>query len=211
MKANTLLREESRGCGNDKLLHYTRQIESEGERLYGLISDTIEIARKWESEWGQLDLCFEDFAISDVVQDVAEIVHFLAAQKNNLLTVHCADNIGSMCSDVRRVRQILLFLLSNASKSTERGNITLHVYREMRESIETLVFKISDTGIGISPEHQQRLFIRPLRHSSSSGDLGLVITSQFCQMMGGDIIVESEEGKGTIFTVCLPAQGKKVY
>jgi CheY-like chemotaxis protein/anti-sigma regulatory factor (Ser/Thr protein kinase) len=121
------------------------------------------------------------------------------------------DDLGTMRSDVTRIRQILLNLLSNAYKFTQGGTVRLSVAREEREGGDWLRFVVSDDGIGMSPDQLERLFQAFTQASASTSarfggtGLGLAISRQFCRMMGGDIEVESEEGAGSTFTVRLPA------
>jgi CheY-like chemotaxis protein len=131
-------------------------------------------------------------------------------EKNaNRLAVHCADDLGTMHSDVTRIRQVLLNLLSNASKFTDHGLITLDVERAGPE----VLFRVRDTGIGMTAEQVGRLFEAFSQAEASTTakyggtGLGLAISRRFCQLMGGDVEVASEVGTGSTFTVRLPAQG----
>ena len=133
-------------------------------------------------------------------------------QKNgNTLTVECAENLGPMRADATKVRQALFNLLSNACKFTDKGTISLRVSRERTNRAGHFVFRVTDTGIGLTPEQMSMLFkaftqadASTTRKYGGSG-LGLAITRHFCQMMGGEVTVESEVGKGSAFTVKLPA------
>ncbi|MCK5365078.1 MAG: hypothetical protein KAR22_19000, partial [Gammaproteobacteria bacterium] len=131
----------------------------------------------------------------------------------NQLIVRCEDDLGTMHSDITRVRQILLNLLSNAFKFTEKGDITLGVERDTLESEDWLVVEVTDTGIGMAEEQIQRLFqeFTPADNSMTrkygGTGLGLAISRRLCGLLGGEITVHSELGKGTTFTVRLPIAG----
>jgi CheY-like chemotaxis protein len=134
-------------------------------------------------------------------------------EKNaNTLEVHCADDLGTMRADLTKVRQGLFNLLSNACKFTERGTITLGANREMVDGTAWIKFRVSDTGIGMTPEQMGKLFETFTQAEGSTTrkyggtGLGLAISQKFCHMMGGDITVDSALGQGTTFTILLPAQ-----
>jgi len=135
-------------------------------------------------------------------------------EKNaNTLVVSCPDDLGSMHADLTKVRQALFNLLSNASKFTDHGTITLSV---QRESDDRLTFAVSDTGIGMTEEQLSRLFQAFSQAEASTRSqyggtgLGLAISRQFCRLMGGDLTVESAYGQGSTFTVRLPAAVSQV-
>src|SRR6185295_7051534 len=111
-----------------------------------------------------------------------------------------------------RVRQVLFNLLSNASKFTERGTVGLDVTREEEEDGDVIIIRVEDTGIGMTPQQLSKLFQAFTQADASTSrkyggtGLGLVICRRFCQMMGGDVTVESTLGQGSVFTVRLPAR-----
>jgi signal transduction histidine kinase len=153
----------------------------------------------------------------------------MVEQNRNTLTVDCPEVIGSMYADLTRVRQVLFNLLSNAAKFTNDGTITLRVSSELRvlsselsdsktitqnSELKTqnwIVFELTDTGIGMSPEQIEGLFKEFMQADPSTTrkyggtGLGLALSRRFCQMMGGDITVTSQLGQGSTFTVRLPA------
>jgi signal transduction histidine kinase len=165
----------------------------------------------------------EIFDISSLVEDVVATMQPLVEQNDNILRVHCADNLGVMRSDLTKVRQMLINLLSNAAKFTEQGTITLVVERIKEENrrkeedgnfilppSDFVLFKVSDTGIGMTSEQMQNLFqvftqadASTTRRYGGTG-LGLAISRRFCQLLGGDITVASELGQGSTFTIRLP-------
>ena len=153
--------------------------------------------------------------MADLVQGVAAVAAPLARQRGNRLVVDCPEGLGAMRSDLTKVRQALYNLLSNAAKFTERGEITLTAAREPGEAEggagDWLVFRVADTGIGMTPEQLGRLFeaftqaeASTTRRFGGTG-LGLALTRHFCQMMGGEVTAESAPGAGSSFTIRLPA------
>ena len=136
----------------------------------------------------------------------------LATKNGNQLTVNCPADIGSMHADQTRIRQALLNLASNANKFTEHGTVTIDVRRLVDEGREWIAMAVTDTGIGLSPEQMGRLFQEFMQADASTTrkyggtGLGLAISRRFCQMMGGDIRVQSELGRGSTFTIRLPAR-----
>ena len=158
-----------------------------------------------------MDLFVEEFDLDPVVEDVIATGQPLAEKSGAQLEVSGVGDLGTMRSDVTKIRQVLLNLLSNACKFTQGGTVRLSVTREGSADGDWLRFVVSDDGIGMSPDQLARLFEAFTQASASTASryggtgLGLAISRQFCRMMGGDIQVESEEGKGSMFTVRLPA------
>jgi CheY-like chemotaxis protein len=154
----------------------------------------------------------EDFAVAPLVAEVADTVQALMEKNGNELVVEAPDDLGCMRSDLVKVRQCMFNLLSNAAKFTDKGRITLSAQRVHVEGDDWLEFRVADTGIGMSPEEMAKLFQRFSQADASTTrrfggtGLGLSITKAFAVMLGGDITVESEAGRGTTFTVRLPAQ-----
>jgi len=137
-------------------------------------------------------------------------------KKNNRLTVNCPAEAGAMHSDVTKVRQALLNLLSNAAKFTENGTVVLDIGRETKNDTEWVLFRVTDTGVGMTPEQTRRAFqvftqadASTTRKFGGTG-LGLTITRHLCRLMGGGITVRSELGKGSTFTIRLPADIRSV-
>jgi PAS domain S-box-containing protein len=203
-----MLEEEAEDLGQESMLEDLRKIESNARHLLSLINDVLDISK---IEAGKMEVHAEDFDVAAVVTEVAETVQALVAKKENELSVECQPDLGMMHSDVVKVRQCLINLLSNASKFTEKGRVELSVAREERAGISELVFRVGDTGIGMSPEELDKLFRRFTQADASTTrkfggtGLGLAITRAFCTLLGGDISVESAPGVGTTFTVRLPA------
>ena len=162
-------------------------------------------------EAGKMEIFPETFSVSDIVEEVATTIKPSAAKNRNTLVVTCPDDIGTMHSDMVKVRQILLNLLSNACKFTERGRIALEVSREEKTAGSTIVFRVTDSGIGMTETQIAKLFEAFTQAEASTTrtyggtGLGLAITRKFCQMLNGDVTVSSERGKGSVFTVRIPA------
>ena len=186
-----------------------KKIKAAAKHLLVLINDILDLSK---IEAGKMDLNIETFRLHNLMDDVVSTIRPLVEKHLNQLHVDCSEDAGFMRADLTRIRQILLNLLSNACKFTENGDIFISVHREPNEAGDWIIFRVRDTGIGINEEQQGRLF-QPFTQADSSTTrkyggtgLGLVISRRFCQMMNGDIGVESEPGKGATFTVRLPAQ-----
>jgi PAS domain S-box-containing protein len=203
-----MLQEEMEDLGQESLLSDMRKIESNARHLLGLINDVLDLS-KIEAE--RMEIYPEEFSVAEVVQDVAATVESLVEKKGNAMALDLGQDLGAAYTDVTKLRQCLINLLSNAAKFTEAGKITLTARRERHGEVEWLTFAVGDTGIGLSPEQQARLFQRFSQADASTTrrfggtGLGLAITRAFAHMLGGEIGVESEEGVGTTFTVRLPA------
>jgi CheY-like chemotaxis protein len=158
-----------------------------------------------------MDLYLETFPLAPLVQEVASTVQPLLDKNGNRLEIRCPADAGAMRADQTKVRQSLLNLLSNASKFTERGTVGLTVSRGPGSGGDWITFEVSDTGIGMAPEQIAKLFQSFAQADASTTrkyggtGLGLAITRRFCQMMGGDVTVESEPGRGSRFRIRLPA------
>ena len=205
-----MLQEEVADLGQTALAPDLEKIRTAGRHLLSLINDILDLSK---IEAGKLELYLEPFDVEAVVREVATTVTPLVEKNGNRLEVRCADGIGMMHSDLTRTRQVLLNLLSNACKFTTGGAITLAAERERPTdgTGDWLVFRVSDTGIGMTPEQLAKLFeaftqadASTSRHYGGTG-LGLAITRRFCRMMGGDVNVASIAGRGSTFTVRLPA------
>jgi signal transduction histidine kinase/DNA-binding response OmpR family regulator len=203
-----MLQEEAEEKGVLDLVPDLKKVHGAGRHLLALINDILDLSK---IESGKMELLLEDFDVAALVKDVESTIHPLVAKNKNTLVVSAAG-AGRMHADVTRLRQVLFNLLSNASKFTEAGTITLAVEREPGLLGDGIVFRVSDTGIGMTPEQQARLFeafmqadVSTSRRYGGSG-LGLAISRRFCQMMGGDITIASTPGKGSLFTVRLPAE-----
>jgi len=202
-----MMQEEAEDNGHDEYVPDLKKVHSSAKHLLALINDVLDLSK---IEAGKMDLYLETVEVQPLIDDVVAVVAPLVDKKANRLSLNMGPNLGTIHADVTKVRQSLFNLLSNASKFTERGTITLDVYRLWHEGSEIFRFEVSDTGIGMNKEQLGRMFQAFTQADASTTrkfggtGLGLVISRNFCQMMGGDITVESEEGKGTKFTITLP-------
>ena len=199
-----MLEEEAEERGHEEYIPDLKKIRAAGRHLLELINDVLDLSK---IEAGRLELYLETFDLETTIRDVATTIEPLVAKNSNTLLVETAPGLGSMYSDVTRLRQVLLNLLSNACKFTERGTITLAVEREGPD----VLMRVRDSGIGMTKEEIGRLF-EPFSQADASTSrkyggtgLGLAITRRFCQLMGGGISVESEQGAGSTFTIRLPS------
>jgi signal transduction histidine kinase/CheY-like chemotaxis protein len=205
-----LLQEEAQDRGYTDFISDLKKIGTAGHHLLDIITDVLDLSK---IEAGRMELRLETFALASLLKDVVATSQPLVMENGNALRVDYADDLGSMYADLTKTRQILLNLLSNAAKFTERGTITLVVARETAaDGADWIHFRVTDTGIGMTPEQMQHLF-QPFTQADSSvtrgyggTGLGLAISHRFCQMMWGEISVESAVGRGTTFTVRLPAE-----
>ena len=161
-----------------------------------------------------MDLYLESFDVAGMINDVASTLKPLVDKNANTLQVHLAPDLGAMHADLTKVRQSLFNLLSNASKFTEKGTITLDAEAVFKDGARWIAFRVADTGIGMTPEQLDKLF-QPFVQADASTSrkyggtgLGMTITQLFVKMMGGELSVASEPGAGTTFTVLLPTEVK---
>jgi signal transduction histidine kinase/CheY-like chemotaxis protein len=203
-----MLQEESADQGQDAFIPDLLKIHGAGRHLLSLINDILDLSK---IEAGKMELLLETFEIRALVEDVRATIRPLVEKNRNSLEIHCAPDLGSMHADVTRVRQVLFNLLSNACKFTEDGRISLRAEREASAGDDWIVFRIEDSGIGMSEEQLAKLFqafsqadASTSRRYGGSG-LGLIICKRFCQMMGGDVTAESLPARGSVFSVRLPA------
>jgi signal transduction histidine kinase len=204
-----MLQEDAVAEGWSTALPDLRRIHGAGKHLLGLINDILDLSKV---EAGRLEVFTEPFLVAHAVDDVVATAQPLAARNGNRLDVSLAPDVGAMQTDLTRVRQILINLIGNACKFTERGRVTLTVRREKADAGDTVVFAVGDTGIGMSDEQQARLFeefvqadAETTRRYGGTG-LGLALSRRFARLLGGDIAVQSALGSGSTFTVRLPAQ-----
>ncbi len=252
-----MLQEDCLDMGYEDIVPDLGKIHGAGKHLLGLINDILDISK---IEAGKMDLYLERFSIIDMIDEVRATIQPMVEKNGNILVTQSLIEQETMYADLTKVRQILLNLLSNASKFTEQGTITLTVKIEQEAGAKTqdaegrdwgagardervpmtqnsklqtqnsrlstssstnhqpptpnhfITFTVSDTGIGMTEDQLSRLF-QPFTQADASTTrkyggtgLGLAISRRFCQMMGGDVSVESEPGKGSTFTVQLPMQ-----
>jgi signal transduction histidine kinase/CheY-like chemotaxis protein len=202
-----MLEEEAGERGLDDLAPDLAKIHVAGKHLLALINDVLDLSK---IEAGKMELFLEDFDVRALVQDVEATIRPLVERNQNLLEVRCPADVGTLHADLTRVRQILFNLMSNAAKFTQHGRVGLDVLPRRIAGEEWIEFAVADTGIGLTPEQQRRLFQSFSQADPSTSrkyggtGLGLVISRRFAQMMGGDIQLQSEFGRGSVFTVRLP-------
>ncbi len=203
-----MLQEEASEIENEEFEEDLERINGAGKHLLGLINDVVDISK---IEAGAMDIYLETFPIEPMVQDVVTTMQTLVEKNSNSLEIDCPDSVGSIHADTTKIRQCLFNLIGNASKFTEQGTISLKVSRGIAEGQEWINFAVSDTGIGMNEEQMGRLFeafaqaeASTTRRFGGTG-LGLAITRHFCEMMGGTVLVESQAGKGSTFTMKPPA------
>ena len=159
-----------------------------------------------------IELDLEEFDVEEMVRGRMEGIGTIAQKYGNTIEFHPEAGLGMMVADKAKVWRVLMNLLSNACKFTKDGTITIAAGRADRDDGDWIVFRVADTGIGMSPEKQSRLFDRFSQVHANSGEVacrsrpGASICLVYCKAMGGQIAVESEEGRGSTFTVPCPSE-----
>jgi signal transduction histidine kinase/CheY-like chemotaxis protein len=203
-----MLQEDAADNGYDDLTADLEKIRIAGRHLLALINDVLDISK---IEAGRMELHLERFSLAGMLSDVISTIAPLVEKNGNRLEVR-GDTGGTLFTDLTRLRQSLLNLLSNAAKFTEDGQITLEVDNQSFGAVEYLRLRVSDTGIGIGPAQLARLFREFTQGDASTTrkyggtGLGLALSRRFCQMLGGDITVTSAPGQGSTFTIIVPRE-----
>ncbi len=204
-----MLTEDAEDDGLDDMVADLNKINAAGTHLLSLINDILDLSK---IEAGRMELFLETFNLREMLEEVASTAQPLFEKNHNDFVMDAKDGLGLVHADVTKVRQSLFNLLSNAAKFTESGTITLAVQREASDAGEWVVMAVADTGIGIPPDKLGKVFDEFSQADESTTrdfggtGLGLSLTRQLCQMMGGDILLESEVGVGSTFTIRLPAE-----
>jgi signal transduction histidine kinase len=178
-----------------------------GRHLLALINDILDLSK---IEAGRMELHLETFPLPPLIEDVAKTIEPMAKKNGNRLVIDCPADLGTIHADQTRVRQSLLNLASNANKFTDKGSVIIAAHQGQENGRDWITLAVTDTGIGMTQEQMGKLFHEFSQASSSTASkyggtgLGLVISRHFCQMMGGDITVESEPGRGSTFTIRMP-------
>src|SRR5437879_10872823 len=203
-----MLQEEAQDSGQESFIPDLKKINRSGRHLLDLINDVLDLSK---IEAGKMELYLETFDVPNLLEDVSTTVQLLVQKNSNVLEMQCPANLGAMRADMTKVRQSLFNLLSNASKFTKNGEITLEAARENSPTNgDWIVFRVSDTGIGMTLEQQEHVFEAFSQADASTArdfggtGLGLTITKTFCRMMGGNVTLTSEPGKATTFIIQLP-------
>jgi signal transduction histidine kinase len=202
-----MLREDAEDQHEERSAADLARITAAGKHLLTLINEVLDLSKV---EAGKTELLWEDASPAQILEDAARAMEWLAQKNGNKLIVQCAPNLPPMHVDVTKLRQSLYNLVSNACKFTKNGTIGVDVLPVTVDGAESIEWRVSDTGIGIAPEQMHKLF-QPFSQVDASTTrkyggtgLGLAISQRFCQLMGGAIIVASEPGKGSTFTIRLP-------
>jgi signal transduction histidine kinase/CheY-like chemotaxis protein len=206
-----MLRDDAAEQGRVELDEPLGRVHRAGKHLLSLINHILDVAK---IEAGKMELFIEEFDVRAMLEEVRSTIEPLTAKNGNAMETRWAAELGTMRSDQIKIRQALLNLLSNAAKFTKGGRIVFEA--ERLAAPDRLRFRVSDTGIGMTPEQLLRLF-RPFSQADPSTvrqyggtGLGLAITQHFCRMLGGDVEVESEPGRGSSFVISLPAEAGAV-
>ena len=202
-----MLEEDARDDGQDDFIEPLERVRKAGRHLLRLINDVLDLSKV---EANRIEFHDENVDIAGLVRELADMARPLADANRNRLTVRCPRDPGSMRTDMTRLRQIVVNLLSNACKFTDGGEIVLAVDRQTVDGEDRVRFEVTDSGIGMTPEQQARVFevfaqadVSTTRKYGGTG-LGLAISRKLSRMMGGDIELTSEPGVGSTFTVTLP-------
>jgi len=201
-----LLQDEMEEQGHAEYIPDMRKIQSAGKHLLALINDVLDLSK---IEAGKMDVNIEEAELEEIVNDVCVTIRPFIESYGNRFSVSTGS--GRIRTDITKLRQVLFNLLSNAAKFTENGSVSLDVSRERNGGTDHWRFRISDTGIGIPADKMDQLFeefsqldAEVARKHGGTG-LGLAISQRFCHMLGGEITVVSNPGRGSTFTVSLPA------
>jgi PAS domain S-box-containing protein len=203
-----MLREDYTSAESESMRGDLEKIERSGHLLLGLINDILDLSK---IEAGRETVAPQAVDVGQVLEDVCNTVAPLVRQQGNQLEVNCPDDARLAYADLSKFRQSVLNLVNNACKFTEKGRISIAVNHRSDAYGDWTEVHVSDTGIGIAPEHLAKLF-QPFSQVDGSSTrkyngtgLGLAISKNFCQMMGGDITVASEVGRGSCFSIRVPA------
>ncbi|MGI3777254.1 MAG: response regulator [Janthinobacterium lividum] len=207
--AEMLVEEVEDGAGPEEVVRDIRKVETNARHLLGLINDVLDLSKV---ESGKMETYAETFDVADMVAGIAATAEALVRTKENRLEVVLAPGLGSMHSDITRIRQVLLNLLSNAAKFTEKGLVTLSATRQRgTDGADWVTFSVADTGLGMSEEQVARLFQRFQQADASTTrrfggtGLGLSLTKAFGALLGGEVGVRSVPGEGSTFFMRVPA------
>jgi PAS domain S-box-containing protein len=205
-----MLQEDAEEGGHTALVPDLQRVQSAGRHLLTLINEVLDLSK---IEAGKMELYLETVDVAKVLEDVATTVRPLVERNGNRLELTRLSEPGTMRADATRLRQVLLNLLANAAKFTDHGTVTLEVEREGNGDGGWMIFRVRDTGIGMTPEQLGRLFeaftqadVATTSKYGGTG-LGLALSRKFCQLMGGNVTVTSEMGKGSTFMARIPLTG----
>ena len=204
-----MLYEDCEDLGYDDLLPDLKKITSSGTHLLSLINNILDLSK---IEAGKMELFVTSFEIENMIQTIKDVSEPLAAKNDNGFVINLDGAMGSMSQDETKLRQCLTNFLSNGFKFTKNGTVTLDVKARIVDDVEFVDFAVIDTGAGMSPEGVAKVFEEYTQAERSTSanyggtGLGLPISKKFAEIMGGDVIVTSEEGVGSVFTMSVPRE-----
>jgi len=202
-----ILLEDATDRGDKASMGDLEKIQGAGKHLLGLINDILDLSK---IEAGRMDVYLEHVFLKRLIDEIKTIVEPMMKKNGNRLAIDCPQDIGSLQTDLTKLKQSIINLLSNAAKFTKDGTVTLRLARETRDGAPWIKFEVADSGIGMTDEQMGRLFQAFTQADSSTTrnfggtGLGLTITRHFCAMLGGSIEVKSKPGQGSTFTILLP-------
>jgi len=202
-----ILVEDAQAAGQAQMIPRLNNIIRAGAHLLEMINGILDLSKV---EAGRMELSLETEPLASLVYEVADTLQPVMAKNGNVFNVLCAEALGEIHTDTTKLRQCLFNLLSNAAKFTHHGRVLLCVDQETLDDVPCAVFRVQDSGIGMSQPQMVRLFEAFYQADSSISrryggtGLGLNLTKRFSEMMGGSLSVESEENKGTAFTLKIP-------
>jgi signal transduction histidine kinase len=206
-----MLQEDATDLGATQLVDDLAKVQAAGRHLLELINTVLDLSK---IEAGKMELDVQDVELRALVRDVIAVIRPLAEKTETRLELAGDDTIGTMRTDATKLRQSIYNLLSNACKFTDHGTVSVILARETDERGEWATFAVRDTGIGMTPEQMSRLFEQFSQAETSTArryggtGLGLALSRRLCRMMGGDIAVVSEPGRGSTFTIRLPTSSR---
>ncbi len=207
-----MLLEDATDRGDTASAGDLEKIQAAGKHLLGLINDILDLSK---IEAGRMEVYLEQVPLARLVDEVKTIVEPMMKKNVNKLAINCPPEIGALQTDLTKLKQSIINLLSNAAKFTKEGTVTLRLSRHQRDDIPWVKFEVVDSGIGMTEEQMGRLFQAFTQADSSTTrnfggtGLGLTITRHFCVMLGGTIDVKSVPGQGSTFIVQLPDRASK--
>jgi CheY-like chemotaxis protein len=202
-----ILLEDATDRGDKASMGDLEKIQGAGKHLLGLINDILDLSK---IEAGRMDVYLEHVFLKRLIDEVRTIVEPMMKKNGNRLAIDCPQDIGSLQTDLTKLKQSIINLLSNAAKFTKDGTVTLRLAHETRDGAPWIKFEVADSGIGMTDEQMGRLFQAFTQADSSTTrnfggtGLGLTITRHFCAMLGGSIEVKSKPDQGSTFTILLP-------
>ena len=203
-----MMLEDARDAGHQQEVARLQRVLRAAQHLLAIINDILDLSK---IEAGRVELDIETFPLAPLVEEALATVRPAAEKNGNRIVARCSGALGSMTSDLTRVRQVLFNLAANAVKFTENGEIGIAAERSVIDGQDWIILSVADTGIGMTAEQSARLFQDFMQADASTTrkyggtGLGLAISRRYCRMLGGDIDVQSTQGVGSTFTVRLPA------